>query len=167
MVEQYCHSHNTTRQVLCTTETGNMTSYNCGLTCGKLLACGQHKCLRTCHEGPCPECILLPKNCNRCACGKTVINAQQRKSCLDQVCLSSPSNTQISSFERLIISSYLHVMKSVENLYHVALGTTHIDAQHHAIMAHVQNVIDNRILSVAVVRRKKHDHVQKYSCMIR
>ena len=30
--------------------------HSCGDTCGKLLSCGQHKCLILCHPGPCPPC---------------------------------------------------------------------------------------------------------------
>ena len=31
------------------------TSASCGVTCRKLLTCGQHICLRPCHAGPCKE----------------------------------------------------------------------------------------------------------------
>ena len=85
MVQQCCSSHGTARKVICSAETGSKNTYTCGEACGKLLACGHHHCSNTCHEGPCPECFLLPKNSKTCACGQTNMTNLQRTSCLDPV----------------------------------------------------------------------------------
>ncbi|CAF0842233.1 unnamed protein product [Adineta steineri] len=83
LIKQTCSSHGTEREVLCTSETGGTTTFTCGESCGKLLQCGHHKCTKTCHDGPCPDCLLLPENCKTCACGKTTMDNHQRTSCLD------------------------------------------------------------------------------------
>ena len=44
-----CHSHNLmVHNMPC-----HVIARSCGNLCGKTLACGVHKCLRTCHAGPC------------------------------------------------------------------------------------------------------------------
>ncbi|CAF3010935.1 unnamed protein product [Rotaria sp. Silwood2] len=73
LIKQTCLSHGTKREVLCTNETGGT----------KTFTCGHHKCTKTCHDGPCPDCLLLPENCKTCACGKTIMDNQQRSSCID------------------------------------------------------------------------------------
>ena len=51
------------------------TSASCGVTCRKLLPCGQHVCLRACHAGPCKDGADLDVVAS-CAqkCGKVRIN---------------------------------------------------------------------------------------------
>jgi transcriptional repressor NF-X1 len=44
--------------------------FSCGADCGKLLACGLHVCMASCHAGPCAGCQRQPSNPQRCACGK-------------------------------------------------------------------------------------------------
>eukprot|EP00055_Hartaetosiga_balthica_P010200 m.42818 g.42818 ORF g.42818 m.42818 type:complete len:714 (-) comp7079_c0_seq1:187-2328(-) len=39
----------------------------CGSTCGKVLACGLHKCVRSCHTGECGACMT--KVMKSCRCG--------------------------------------------------------------------------------------------------
>jgi len=40
--------------------------YSCGNLCEKKLSCGNHLCLKPCHDGQCDPCITV----NRCPCGK-------------------------------------------------------------------------------------------------
>ncbi|CAF3603593.1 unnamed protein product, partial [Rotaria sp. Silwood2] len=77
LIKQICLSHGTEREVLCTNETGYTKTFTCGEPCGKLLSCGHHICTKTCHDGPCSDCLLLPENCKICASGKTIMNNQQ------------------------------------------------------------------------------------------
>ncbi|KZV38777.1 hypothetical protein F511_27130 [Dorcoceras hygrometricum] len=44
-------------------------SFSCGFTCGKMLTCGNHGCIETCHPGLCGECELLPGRIKTCCCG--------------------------------------------------------------------------------------------------
>ncbi|CAF5048059.1 unnamed protein product, partial [Rotaria sp. Silwood1] len=83
LIKQTCLSHGTEREVLCTNETGGTKTFTCGESCGKLLLCGHHRCTKTCHDGPCPDCLSLPENCKTCTCGKTIMDNQQRSSCID------------------------------------------------------------------------------------
>ncbi|CAF1054607.1 unnamed protein product [Adineta ricciae] len=83
LVKQVCSSHGTEREVPCTVETGDRKIYTCGEICEKLLECGQHRCTKICHDGPCTDCLFLPENCKTCACGKTTMDNQQRMSCID------------------------------------------------------------------------------------
>ncbi|CAF3093898.1 unnamed protein product, partial [Rotaria sp. Silwood2] len=86
LIKQICLSHGTEREVLCTNETGYTKTFTCGEPCGKLLSCGHHICTKTCHDGPCSDCLLLPENsqchngpcpsCSKqlivqCRCGKS------------------------------------------------------------------------------------------------
>jgi hypothetical protein len=52
------------------------------------LGCGNHKCVKVCHKGPCEECPMLPKNVTTCPCGKIpldLLSPKLRTSCLDEV----------------------------------------------------------------------------------
>eukprot|EP01062_Namystynia_karyoxenos_P015685 TRINITY_DN15711_c0_g1_i1.p1 TRINITY_DN15711_c0_g1~~TRINITY_DN15711_c0_g1_i1.p1 ORF type:complete len:984 (+),score=205.85 TRINITY_DN15711_c0_g1_i1:498-3449(+) len=68
-------------------------TFSCGKPCGKTLSCGNHKCDRPCHTGPCGECPLLPVAVQQCPCGKTPLwqlylekrDLQQRESCTDPI----------------------------------------------------------------------------------
>lgn len=41
--------------------------WSCGSTCSKLLLCGKHKCVQSCHSG---ECLPCPKkSIQKCCCG--------------------------------------------------------------------------------------------------
>merc|ERR1719334_1344569 len=57
--------------------------YSCKNVCGKVLACGNHKCTLTCHSGSCSGCPRRIEEVTRCACGKTTFPTITRKSCLD------------------------------------------------------------------------------------
>ncbi|XP_061340039.1 NF-X1-type zinc finger protein NFXL1-like [Gastrolobium bilobum] len=41
----------------------------CSQVCGKLLPCGMHNCIETCHVGECPPCLVLVSQ--KCRCGST------------------------------------------------------------------------------------------------
>jgi hypothetical protein len=63
-----CHCSKVKRKLLCS-ESKN--SFACKSKCGKLLACGQHKCNRTCHSGECSPCAVQICPAKKCSCGKT------------------------------------------------------------------------------------------------
>ncbi|MES1907596.1 MAG: hypothetical protein MHM6MM_000684 [Cercozoa sp. M6MM] len=42
---------------------------SCGGTCGKKLACGNHTCQATCHDGECPPCTVMTTTV--CRCGRS------------------------------------------------------------------------------------------------
>ncbi|CAD5118132.1 DgyrCDS6869 [Dimorphilus gyrociliatus] len=56
--------------------------FNCDNTCDKLLTCDNHKCKSLCHPGDCDACDR-DINSPYCACGKTIIENSNRKSCED------------------------------------------------------------------------------------
>ncbi|XP_037820819.1 protein shuttle craft isoform X1 [Lucilia sericata] len=46
---KWCFGHHEQRKTIpCSQQ-----SFSCGLACNKPLPCGRHKCIKTCHEGPC------------------------------------------------------------------------------------------------------------------
>ncbi|CAF4006317.1 unnamed protein product, partial [Rotaria sordida] len=98
LIKQTCLSHGIEREVLCSNETGGIKTFSCGEPCGKLLSCGHHKCTKTCHDGPYPDCLFLPENCNTCACGKTIMDNQQRSSCIDSLPTCEKLCEKISSY---------------------------------------------------------------------
>ena len=56
-----------------------------------MLPCGNHACQSLCHQGPCPDCPMLPSKLLLCPCGKSKMkelllkNKIIRTSCLDPV----------------------------------------------------------------------------------
>lgn len=59
--------------------------FSCSSPCGKPLACGNHFCKETCHPGVCGDCDLLPSRITSCYCGKSSLQVDERKSCLDPI----------------------------------------------------------------------------------
>jgi len=54
----------------------------------RLLDCGNHVCERTCHDGSCDSCALLPDHVTHCPCGATPLEnllTTSRTSCLDPI----------------------------------------------------------------------------------
>ncbi|CAN8305670.1 unnamed protein product [Cochlearia groenlandica] len=80
--------------------------YSCSLNCEKPLGCGNHFCSEVCHPGPCGECELLPSRVKTCYCGKTGLEEQIRRSCLDPI----PSCSNICS---KILPCRLHTCNEV------------------------------------------------------
>lgn len=61
----FCRNKSVTRRCV---DTDYEHGWSCGESCGRLLACGEHKCSRPCHEGPCGSCdVRVPA---RCYCGQ-------------------------------------------------------------------------------------------------
>lgn len=52
--------------------------HQCQEVCNKYLNCGKHRCVMTCHHGPCRPCIESSPNDWRCPCGKTTLQAPIR-----------------------------------------------------------------------------------------
>lgn len=77
-----CECGSETKQIPCTKENINETSYTCEKVCGKLLKCGNHYCTEKCCK-ECKECVLLPKFIKTCPCGKRAIKEGERNSCTD------------------------------------------------------------------------------------
>lgn len=92
-VEQACHCGKSSRVVACDREAAAAGGvYACGEPCGRQLDCGNHKCRRPCHPGPCDGCPLVPERVTRCPCGQNDLEklyerdgAARRGSCLDEV----------------------------------------------------------------------------------
>jgi len=86
---QTCCCGKDVRSVLCGSQESFETRYMCGGVCGRSLSCGQHRCNRPCHAGPCDECSLLPDRVTHCPCGKTALvdipAAKPRRSCTDNI----------------------------------------------------------------------------------
>ncbi len=62
--------------------------FTCDSPCGKLLKCGEHKCQRRCHAGPCPTCPRAPPPIGSpqpCACGASASHDELRKRCTDPI----------------------------------------------------------------------------------
>nr|CAH8854860.1 unnamed protein product [Trichobilharzia regenti] len=67
------------------------STFSCHQPCNSLLNCNFHKCTNYCHSGKCPPCLLDPKWCLNCPCGKTPLSKLvssgslygDRKSCTD------------------------------------------------------------------------------------
>lgn len=59
--------------------------FSCNSSCGKKLSCGNHDCVETCHPDPCRGCVLTPGKVKTCYCGKTNLQEDERKSCLDPI----------------------------------------------------------------------------------
>lgn len=63
--------------------TGNGV-FSCNDKCGRVLGCGNHECLESCHPGPCGECMSSVDKIKKCCCGKTDLK-EKRTSCLDPI----------------------------------------------------------------------------------
>ncbi|KAJ4915361.1 NF-X1-type zinc finger protein NFXL1 [Raphanus sativus] len=82
--------------------------YSCNLNCRKPLGCGNHFCSEVCHPGPCGDCDLLPSRVKTCYCGKTRLEEQTRRSCLDPI----PSCSNIC--ENFFLVGYILAKRTVE-----------------------------------------------------
>ncbi|XP_031492196.1 NF-X1-type zinc finger protein NFXL1 [Nymphaea colorata] len=58
--------------------------FSCNSGCGKLLGCGNHRCKKKCHSGPCGDCERAPSSIQSCPCGKMKLTGD-RASCLDPI----------------------------------------------------------------------------------
>ncbi|XP_022919104.2 protein shuttle craft [Onthophagus taurus] len=83
-VKQECYCGKVGRTVICTEEVKNVDKYECDDVCGKMLACGNHKCMLICHSGSCPPCETSPDVVTTCYCGQTKL-AVVRESCFDPI----------------------------------------------------------------------------------
>ncbi len=61
----FCHKNEVAKKCV---DTDYEHGWSCGQACGELLACGEHRCERACHEGPCGKCEVLVEA--KCYCGK-------------------------------------------------------------------------------------------------
>ena len=61
----FCGKHEVTKRC---SETNYDAGWSCGEVCGDLMPCGEHECMRSCHEGLCGACEeRVPA---RCYCGQ-------------------------------------------------------------------------------------------------
>ena len=58
-----CHCGAETQTLLC-----SQRDLRCDRVCGKVLACGRHKCEKVCHDGSCGGCPM--EGLRLCPCGK-------------------------------------------------------------------------------------------------
>lgn len=64
-VKRWCFGkHEQRAAIVCHQE-----NFSCGIPCGKDLACGRHKCIKICHDGPCPMPCKQPCIVPRSLCG--------------------------------------------------------------------------------------------------
>ncbi|KAM7353561.1 nuclear transcription factor, X-box binding stc isoform 2-T2 [Cochliomyia hominivorax] len=64
-------------------------SFSCGLPCNKPLPCGRHKCIKTCHEGPCQASgEICKQNCTtaRSTCGHKCMAPCHNGDCPETPC---------------------------------------------------------------------------------
>ncbi|XP_028140077.1 protein shuttle craft isoform X1 [Diabrotica virgifera virgifera] len=65
LCKRWCYGHHEQRPAIpCHQE-----NFSCGLPCGKDMSCKRHKCVKPCHDGPCPTPCKLPCNVPRELCG--------------------------------------------------------------------------------------------------
>lgn len=108
-IMQECFCGKQGRKVPCSAEFCGRTNYTCEDTCGKTLSCGNHKCQKLCHEGPCDVCPRDVSMVNSCPCGKTPLE-NGRTSCLDPI----PCCDKVKFiFEYLILKNLLFDILSV------------------------------------------------------
>lgn len=88
---QKCYCGKLIEERLCGTELVDTSVYgdddprtfSCKEMCGRTLSCGNHRCERECHSGPCDPCSLDPLILKTCGCGRTELIG--RKICTDPV----------------------------------------------------------------------------------
>ncbi|BFF93266.1 protein shuttle craft-like [Drosophila madeirensis] len=82
---KWCHGNHEQRKTIpCSQE-----SFSCGLSCGKALPCGRHKCIKPCHEGPCQS---SPSEICRQSCTKprTLCGHKCAFACHEGACPETP-----------------------------------------------------------------------------
>jgi transcriptional repressor NF-X1 len=67
MTRRSCPCGKKSQQVRCSL-TGEVPT--CGAPCYRVKSCGKHRCLLTCHSGPCPPCDSPVEH--KCHCGREV-----------------------------------------------------------------------------------------------
>lgn len=113
----------------------HLTEVSCGRKCGKLLPCQLHKCIKTCHKGPCiaggevctQPCPIKRKDCAHdcgaiCHSGKdcpaTPCKAQVNITCrcgrksASAFCLAGTVNSAYQSFNAEMLTSQLHNLQT-------------------------------------------------------
>lgn len=65
LCKKWCYGHHEQRSaILC-----HQHNFSCGLSCGKEMPCGRHKCNKPCHNGPCSAICNQPCTIPRRLCG--------------------------------------------------------------------------------------------------
>ncbi|KAF2076372.1 hypothetical protein CYY_002329 [Polysphondylium violaceum] len=66
---------------------GDPRYFSCDDVCNRTLDCGNHKCTKPCHKGPCNPCELVPEKVLYCSCNQTKLKDLnvERTSCLDPI----------------------------------------------------------------------------------
>ncbi|XP_076464689.1 protein shuttle craft-like isoform X2 [Babylonia areolata] len=126
LVQKMCMGdHQLRRNVPC-----YLPDISCGRPCGKALPCGQHKCIKTCHKGPClsegeacvQPCLKKRSECpHPCAapchpqsdtCPQTICRAQMEIKCACghrtakvQCQAGSNVSAEIAQFQRLTVQA--------------------------------------------------------------
>lgn len=83
---KWCFGHHEQRKTIPCSQ----HSFSCGLPCQKPLSCGRHKCVRSCHEGPCqqPPYDICKQSCTtpRSTCGHKCLAPCHEGSCPESPC---------------------------------------------------------------------------------
>jgi len=117
----------------------HLTDVSCGRKCGKVLKCGLHACIKTCHKGVCLEdsencsqqCPVKRSECGHScgspchpgvACPSTSCKSQVVISCrcgrktANALCLSGNVNSAYQSFNAEMLSNQLHNLQSGQSI---------------------------------------------------
>ncbi|XP_056631026.1 protein shuttle craft [Diorhabda sublineata] len=82
LCKRWCYGHHEQRSAIpCHQE-----YFSCGLPCGKDLSCGRHKCIKPCHDGPCPTPCKQPCTVPRDLCGHTCSRPCHEPPCPESSC---------------------------------------------------------------------------------
>lgn len=84
VLQQSCYCGKEERTIHCYEQCEDVVKYECEGICNKQLACGNHKCLKKCHDGSCGNCSLGVDVITTCPCGQTALS-EKRTTCLDPI----------------------------------------------------------------------------------
>jgi transcriptional repressor NF-X1 len=94
----FCDKKSMTRRCL---DTDYEHGWGCGEVCGEMMDCGEHRCSRPCHEGPCGECeVRIPA---RCYCGQV----QKDILCRDKSAEKKSSQSHSSADDSHIVEEWI------------------------------------------------------------
>lgn len=104
LTEKWCMGkHQLRKNIPC-----HLTDISCGMSCDKVLPCGQHKCQKVCHKGPCLDegttckqpCLNKRKDCDH-ICGAPCHEGSECPdvSCKAQVTIKCPCGNKVAKVQ--------------------------------------------------------------------
>ena len=116
-----CHCGAETQTLPCSER-----DFRCDLVCGKVLACGRHKCEEVCHDGSCGGCPM--EGLRLCPCGKVSVSVQMSEIALLLVVICRKSITFQAALERQDLSCMNlahHELESTKLSYYYYYHSSH------------------------------------------